>query len=108
MLNAGEQRVDFSRNFLLRCAGATAGQTEHGIEFVDGSVSLDSQVVFANTRPAKQAGVAGIASFCVDFHGSDIWRAGVFLGITLSLYNGTDQFIHGIAADYEIQGQTAM
>jgi len=45
-----------------------ASHAEDGIELVDVAVGLNAGVVFLNPAAAEEAGVAGVACFCIDLH----------------------------------------
>ncbi len=44
------------------------GDAEGGVEFVDGAVGLDAEVVFGDPFSVKEDGLSLVAEFGVDFH----------------------------------------
>ena len=47
------------------------GDAEEAVEFINGAVGLDAQVIFTDAAAIKKAGVAGIALTGVNLHGPD-------------------------------------
>jgi hypothetical protein len=46
--------------------GGDAGGADEGVEFVDGAVGFDAEVIFGNALAADQSGVAGITGASID------------------------------------------
>ena len=47
-----------------------ARHSEHGVQLVDLAVGFDPRIVFGDAAATEETRVAGIASFCIDLHGT--------------------------------------
>jgi hypothetical protein len=54
--------------FNLRGKLLGTGQPQKGVQFVDGPIRLDPDIVLADSRSGKQAGFPLVPGFCIDFH----------------------------------------
>jgi len=71
--NTEEIALDGDENFIdsgERLNGAR--HPEDGVELIDIAVSLDPGVILLNAAAAEEAGVAGIAGFCVNLHARNL------------------------------------
>lgn len=88
----GEELVLDGLQFRSKFAGlpgqSDCGEAEVGVEFVDGPVGVDAEVVFADALSADESGGAVVAGAGVEVHGrwdgSGGWRVACAKGVLVS------------------------